>query len=191
MENQLQIPPNEKEAGNAYWQQKDYLNASKSYSKALLAINHLMKEQKFETQEQIHTMIHEIQLPCLLNLSACYIKQNCGYPNVVTFCTDALKIQDNNVKALYRRAIAYTYLDKFKEAEQDIERGLLIEPENSGLLKARRDLEKRRSAYKEKTKKIAMKAFGGEKVPTVFKVEESRPKWWKCSFCRRKAAKLD
>lgn len=191
MENQLLIPAQEKEAGTAYWQQKDYFNASKSYSKALLAINHLMKEEKFETQEQILTMINEVQLPCLLNLSACYLKQNCGYSNVVNFCTDALKIQDNNVKALYRRAIAYTFLDKFKEAEQDIDRGLLIDPENPGLLKARADLGKRRNAYLEKTKKIARKTFGADKVPTVFKVEESRPKWWKCSFCRRKAVKLD
>ena len=186
MENQLLIPQREKDEGTSSWQQKDYLNASKSYSKALLAINHLIKERKFETQDQITAMINDVQLPCLLNLSACYLKQNCGYQNVVSFCTDALKIQDNNVKALYRRAIAYTFLDQFKEANEDIEKGLLIDPGNEGLVKARAGLEKRKRAYKEKTKKIAQKAFGGDKPPVAFKVQETGSKWWKCGFCRRK-----
>lgn len=186
MENQFLIPVEEKESGSKFWQEKDYFNASKSYSKALLAINHLIKEQKFETKEQFDDMINNIQLPCLLNLAACYIKQGHGYQSVVQFCTDALKIQNNNVKALYRRAIAYTRLDQFKEAQKDIDEGFKIDPNNEGLHAVQNELIKRINAYKEKTKKIAKMTFESKSESKGKEAEVVQEKWWKCGLCRRK-----
>ena len=176
----------EKESGSKFWQEKDYLNASKAYSKALLAINHLIKEQKFETKEQVDDTINNIQLPCLLNLAACYIKQGHGYQSVVQFCTDALKIQNNNVKALYRRAIAYTRLDQFKEAQKDIDEGLKIDSGNEGFHAVQTELNKRINAYKEKTKKIAKMTFESKNEGKDKKIDVVQEKWWKCGWCRRK-----
>jgi tetratricopeptide (TPR) repeat protein len=185
MENQLEIPVQEKEAGNKYWQENDYLNAGKSYSKALLAINHLIKEQKFQNKEQFEDMINNIQLPCLLNLSACYIKQGGGYQSVVQFCTDALKIDENNLKALYRRALAFTRLEKFKDAQKDLDAGLKLDPDNHSFIKIQAELNRRINNYKEKSKKIAKMTFESNQVPTAFQVEQ-KEKWWKCRWCRRK-----
>ena len=151
--NHLEVPSQEKEAGNKYWKEQNYENASKSYSKALLAFNYIIKEQKFTSEEQAISMINEIQLPCLLNLSACYLKLGFGYSNVVVHCTDALKIDQNNVKALYRRAIALTLLDQFKEARADIDKAIELDPNNKSLNKILADLNKRQNDYKVKTKR--------------------------------------
>lgn len=199
--NHIDLPGQEKDEGNKFWKDKDYLNASKSYSKALLAFNHLLRENLFKDEEQLIKMTNEIQLPCLLNLSACYLSLGYGYQNIVIHCTDALKIQENNVKALYRRAIALTNLDKFEEAKKDIEAALNIEPQNASLHRIDADLVKRKKAYKEKTKKIAKKVFEKEVTEvnkasddstvseTTVKSEKvvTKSKWWKCCrMCSRK-----
>lgn len=176
--NILELPLQEKNAGNEYWKNADYLNASKSYSKCLLAFNHLIKENKFENEAQAKQMIEEIQLASLLNLAACYLKLGYGYSNVVIHCTDALKIQENNIKALYRRANAHIFLEQFQEAKSDIFLALKLEPANDAVKKIKRELIIRENAYKEKTRKIAQKAFGGSKKPEIPAVP-----WWKC--CRR------
>ena len=189
----LELPGEEKESGNKYFKEGDYLNASKCYSKALLAFNHLIREQKFPSEEDAKRMIEEIQLPSLLNLAACYLKFGYGYENVVTHCTDALKIQENNLKALYRRATAYIHLDKFEDAKADIEAGLKIDPESKDFSRVLSDLNKKQTAYRNKTKRIAQKAFGGEKKKTEeipSNTEENSLNneipWWKCGYCRRK-----
>lgn len=193
--NHLELPYEEKELGKKHWDEGDYMNASKSYSKALLAINYLIKEQRFTTTEQAEAMIKDVQLPCLLNLAACYIKMGYCYSNVISHCTDALKIQKNNVKALYRRAIGYTYTDKFKEAKDDIDLALKIEPENKSILRALENLNKRKTNYRSKTKKIAKKAFEASETkeasiePTPNLEDNKKIPWWKCAACRRKIKK--
>merc|ERR1712146_78632 len=49
---------------------------------------------------------------------------------VVTTCTDALKIDSNNVKALYRRGVARRQMQQWDEAKTDLESALEVEPKN-------------------------------------------------------------
>ena len=189
----FEMPKQEREEGTKFWKEEDYLNASKSYSKSLMAFNHLLKEGMFPSEHEARAMVEEVQIPSLLNLAACYLKLNYGYSNVVIYCSDVLKVQENNIKALYRRAIAYTFLDKFEEAQADITRAMELEPENGALKKIQNDLISRKNAYKEKTRRIAKKAFGGPEKNIVEATEPtSRPEkitnsvWWKCGFCKRK-----
>ena len=191
--NKFDIPKQEREKGNKFWKEEDYLNASKSYSKALLAFNHLLKQGMFASEEEARDMVVEVQVPSLLNLAACYLKLNYGYSNVVIYCSDVLKIQENNITALYRRAIAYTFLDQFEEAQADIKLAMELEPENQALKKIQKDLISRKNAYREKTRRIAQKAFGGTKKEVVEAKDSDTSTeqitytpWWKCGCCKRK-----
>mmetsp|Transcript_25543 Transcript_25543/g.44561 ORF Transcript_25543/g.44561 Transcript_25543/m.44561 type:complete len:190 (+) Transcript_25543:6323-6892(+) len=158
-EEKLQVPIVEKSKGAEFFKNGDFEEASKCYSKALLAFNYLFKQMMFESEEQLKNYITDIQLPCLLNLAACYLKLNYGYENVVTHCTDALKISPNNIKALYRRGIAYTHLSEYELAGKDLIAASKEEPNNPTIKQAWEELRKRKQHYKDKLKRIAQVTF--------------------------------
>jgi len=51
-----------------------------------------------------------------LNISQAYLKTN-KYGDVITNCTNVLKEEEGNLKALYRRGLAYTKLQDFEKAQ--------------------------------------------------------------------------
>lgn len=104
-------------------------------------------------------LVKEVQIPCLLNLSACYLKMKLSYENAIIHCTDVLNIDPENAKALYRRGLAHTELANFDEAAKDLKEARTIEPNNTSIFEAQNDLRKRINEYKEKTKKIARKVI--------------------------------
>lgn len=161
-EEKLQIPIAEKAKGTEHFQAANYEEASKSYAKALLAFNFLLKSQMFQSEDQLKHYIEDVQLPCLLNIAVCYLKLGFGYENIVTHCTDALKISPNNVKALYRRAVAYTHLSDFELAGKDLVAAAKEEPSNAAIQQAWEELRKRRQHYKDKLKRIAKVTFKSE-----------------------------
>ena len=59
---------------------------------------------------------------CLLlsiNAAACFLHLKM-YPRCISYCNDALEINRQSVKALFRRARAFRLQDKFNEAEIDL-----------------------------------------------------------------------
>ncbi|KAK9247549.1 hypothetical protein V1506DRAFT_531491 [Lipomyces tetrasporus] len=67
---------------------------------------------------------------CYLNRAACNLELK-NYRRVINDCAEVLKVQPLNAKAYYRSARACLAIDKIKEAEECIERGLEIEPQSS------------------------------------------------------------
>lgn len=138
-----------KDSGNAFWKQKNYENAKTQYSKALLAITHIFKEDN--TQTSTLKLVREIQIPCLLNLAACHLNLKQNYDTVVLHCTDVLKIEPGNVKALYRRAVAFIELGKFDMADCDIRKARELDPENEMLSQMQMNLRKIKKSFKGKS----------------------------------------
>ena len=66
---------------------------------------------------------------CYLNLAACQMKSG-HHRHVVANCTEALGIDPDSVKALYRRASANVSLGNHLVAHADLEKGLGKEPNN-------------------------------------------------------------
>ncbi|EAZ51569.1 peptidylprolyl isomerase, partial [Cryptosporidium parvum Iowa II] len=61
--------------------------------------------------------------------SSCMIKLQ-EYKSVLKYCTETLKLDKNNVKALYLRASSYLKLDDPDEARIDLYKAATIEPQN-------------------------------------------------------------
>ncbi|CAG9313899.1 unnamed protein product [Blepharisma stoltei] len=163
-EEKLLIPYQEKDEGNRLYKLGEIENASKSYSKALLAVNYLFKDAKI-VEEDAMKYVKEIKIPCLLNLSACYLKLKSSYENVIIHCSDVLSIEPENSKALYRRGVANMELANYDEARKDLKEARNLEPNDNNIYEAQVELKKKISAYKEKTKKIAQKTFESKKEP--------------------------
>ncbi|KAM3146688.1 hypothetical protein pb186bvf_001218 [Paramecium bursaria] len=125
----LQIPYFEKSKGQQEFQNNNYFEATKRYSKAIMAYQFLAKDGKLSDIQLMEKYVADIYLPCNLNLSLCYIKQK-SFQLAKDFASKALQVEKTNVKALYRRAFAQVYLQEFKEAKKDLKLLLEQDPQN-------------------------------------------------------------
>jgi tetratricopeptide (TPR) repeat protein len=87
----------EKEKGNLYFKKAKFLKAISCYSKS------------FELD-------HTVPIP-LVNRALCFIKLK-KYDNAIEDCTKALAMDSKNVKAAWRRGLAYKELGKVTEAQK-------------------------------------------------------------------------
>jgi len=118
-------------------------------------------ESVWDLSEDQKKEINEIKLPCYLNLAMCFLKLK-KYEKARDNCTEALKIEGENVKALYRRGQAYYYLKDFEEAKKDLTLAAKLEPKDNEVKKTLKLVTDQVAAQKEKEKKIYGKMFGGK-----------------------------
>jgi len=102
-----------KEDGNEMFKSSQYEKAVEFYTRAIALCTELELEDKAAMYN---------------NRAACY-SQHHNYVEVVKDCTECLKIQPNNTKALIRRGIAYEALEKFQLGLDDMRSVLLIDPQ--------------------------------------------------------------
>ena len=119
-----------KEKGNKFWEVKQYEEAKNEYSKALLAVAHIFKENLCESEADNKKLVKEIQIPCLLNLAACLLQLKKDYNIVIIHCDNVLKIDPQNVKAYYRKALAYIELEELGLATKELINAREIDPDN-------------------------------------------------------------
>ncbi|KAK9377865.1 uncharacterized protein V1513DRAFT_435452 [Lipomyces chichibuensis] len=74
--------------------------------------------------------LKELVKTCYLNRSACNLELK-NYRRAINDCAEVLKLQPLNAKAYYRSARACLAIDKIKEAQECVERGLELEPQSS------------------------------------------------------------
>lgn len=165
MEKTLEIAYAEKASGNEFFRQGQLEEASKAYSKALLAVNQAFREA--EDEVQLKALVQEVQIPALLNLALCYLRLGTDVKNAVVHCTSVLQIESGNIKALYRRAQAYLALQDFDLARQDLVTALNLDPTNASLKDLWTDLMRQLQAYQAKSKRIAQAAMQAEKKPSL------------------------
>lgn len=122
-----------KENGNESFRAKEYKDAIQYYTKAL----------------QLKCGRDDIDEICHVNRAACNLELQ-NYGKVLADCSKALKINPRNLKALYRSARACIAVDRLDEAQDVLERGLLLDPENVGLKQQLAALEKKLKAALDK-----------------------------------------
>ncbi|KAI4319298.1 hypothetical protein MLD38_032916 [Melastoma candidum] len=113
-----------KEEGNLLFKAGKHARASKRYEKASKLIEY---DSAFSDEEKKQAKV--LKVACKLNDAACKLKLK-DFKQAEKLCTQVLELESTNVKALYRRAHAYTQLADFDLAEIDIKKALEIDPDN-------------------------------------------------------------
>lgn len=114
----------ERRAGNDAYKAKKFEEAMHTYQKALSIVN-LVAGMSSEDQKEIDVN----KASCLLNIAAVHIAKK-EYGSAIRKCTEALEIDDANIKGLLRRAKAYAGRREFEKAHADLSKVKDLEPWN-------------------------------------------------------------
>ncbi|KAJ6253266.1 fk506-binding protein [Anaeramoeba flamelloides] len=136
-----------KDKGNQEFQKNSYSKATSQYQKSLQLINEIPIEQLEEEEEK--TKLIDLKKTLHLNLAMTLIMKKYDQ-QALDHCDQALKIEPNNVKGLYRKAICQGNLIKYDDAIKTLQAGLKFHPENEAMLEKLQFYKKKRDAYNKK-----------------------------------------
>lgn len=163
----------QKEEGNAAFKEGDFTAAVRSYRKGTTLLKPFNKNNTGD--EQVKSLLLTLQT----NLSMVCFKQD-KHKMSRDVASKALEIDPINVKALYRRAVAYRKLGDAESARSDLREALKHEPNNKAVRKELMSIKKDVEASRAKEKERLQKAFGAKKGGSSFlyndKEEEERRK---------------
>lgn len=117
-----------KNAGNWFFNCKDYVEARRKYKKTVRYFNHLKdkldgkfrSELKMEELREKLQAIYQINTIACLNIAAVELKLN-NADCAKKACDEVLLNDPNNAKALYRRGQAHISLKNYDDALVDLE----------------------------------------------------------------------
>ena len=105
--------------GNQLYSSKQLDGASDKYAEAIGRLEQLILREKPQDEEWIE--LRKQKVPLLLNYSQCKLSLNDYYP-VIEHCSEALEIEPDNVKALFRRAKAHIGAWNPNDAREDFKK---------------------------------------------------------------------
>ena len=108
-----------KSEGNQLYSNKKLEEAAEKYAEAIGRLEQLILREKPQDDEWVE--LRKQKVPLLLNYSQCKLSLNDYYP-VIEHCTEALEIEPNNVKALFRRGKAHIGAWSPNEARADLKK---------------------------------------------------------------------
>ncbi|KAH6921542.1 hypothetical protein HPB50_002181 [Hyalomma asiaticum] len=150
----LQYACEHRDKGSQLFSAKNYRWAFRHFSwsyKYVISLEHDSALLDESSQQQVQ----DLKLKCLLNLAACQL-QNYSYDHAVENCTQALEIDSNNVKGLYRRGTALIHLQEYERAKCDLEQAKSLDPKNPAIDK-QLEILKERTCKLNKYFAVAMK----------------------------------
>lgn len=158
--------------GNRFFQHGQYQRAAYHYHKALVYFEYIFPDT--EAEDAWHDAL---KLKVLLNFAACRLKTN-HLDDVIHHADQALALEPQNVKALYRRAQAHRLRDDFELALADITAATDAATTPDPLLVHERNLlQAKVLAYKLKSKQVSSAMFQepmvGRRRPTEAVATES------------------
>lgn len=140
-----------KDKGTALFQGGDIEYAMKRYNRGL---DHLRFMESGDLSADMKISFSKLRCQCLLNLAACYGKQN-DQDAIIENCSAALKLEPGSVKGLFRRGQAYMAQQEYDKAKEDFLAAKEIEPENKAVMNQLKSVEEK----KKKEKQIYQKMF--------------------------------
>lgn len=114
-----------REQGNKNFARKDYANAISSYRRALSFIEDLQPTGSKEEKAKVIDM----KVKCLNNLAAAQLKIE-AYEAALKTCNNALALDPNSVKALFRKGKVLAGQLNLNEAVTTMKKALALEPSN-------------------------------------------------------------
>lgn len=114
-----------KAEGNELFKQSRYEDAIEKYTKAVEITS---DEPKDDTDRAI-------AVDCFNNRAVCWMQQQ-NYRQVISDCSTVLQLDEGNLKALFRRAMAFEGLEKYRSALEDIRACCVKKPDWAAANKA-------------------------------------------------------
>ncbi|KAJ6638237.1 AH receptor-interacting protein [Pseudolycoriella hygida] len=111
--------------GNQFYKEKNYTEAEQSYRNALGMVEQLILKEKPHDEEWLELI--KVKIPILLNYAQCRLLDK-DYYAVIEHCTEVLKHEPKNVKALYRRAKAHAAVWNTDNAKEDYHKCATLDP---------------------------------------------------------------
>jgi len=143
-----------KEEGTELFKGGNWRMAGARYSKAL---THAAKF--FDLSPEDEQEVKDVKLSLYLNLSMCYIKMS-NWDQVMRNTGEALTLDPNNAKALFRRASAFEAKKDWDKALEDLKAAAAANPADKGIPKAQERVKKMVEKEKAKEKKMWGNVFG-------------------------------
>lgn len=143
-----------KDEGTELFKGGNYRPAAARYHKAL---THAAKFFDLGPDDEIE--VNALKVTLYSNLAACYVKLD-NWDNVLRNCDEALKIDPNSTKALFRRSSYYEHKKDWDNALKDLKKCSELNPEDKLIAKAVERVRKEIQKEKDKEKKMWGNAFG-------------------------------
>ena len=144
--------------GAEWFAEGQYLRAGEKFHRALVWLEYTFASDDDDGDEQAR--VDEARLSALVNFAVCKLKVG-DIDEVISNAYQALKLDPENVKALYCRAKAYRMKDDFEKAGEDVSAALRLDPFNAALRKEAAILKNKIRAYRIRTKQVSKAMFGG------------------------------
>mmetsp|Transcript_102501 Transcript_102501/g.153628 ORF Transcript_102501/g.153628 Transcript_102501/m.153628 type:complete len:407 (+) Transcript_102501:31-1251(+) len=142
-----------KEQGNQFFKAGKLSVACKRYEAGLNAV-------KYSDSWEDNDKKEAADLQTVLNLNIAVVKSKLkAWKDVKKHAEEALKLQPQNIKALYRKGIALSGLDDWNEAELVFKKGLEQDPENKDFKRELLRLQKKIKMQNEKDRKMYQRMF--------------------------------
>lgn len=159
VQERLELARHHKTLGTDKFKTGDIRAAAVHYSKALKYLIPIKLDELHE--ETIRKDTLALTSVSLLNLAACQLKFKQDH-HAAQNCTKVLRIEPENVKALYRRGLALINMSDFDQAREDLIKARSLEPSNRAVEDQLRSLEAKVQAQKIKYKDALKTMFGGK-----------------------------
>ncbi|KAI6241317.1 AH receptor-interacting protein [Aphelenchoides fujianensis] len=143
-----------KEDGNTAFRKGEQKEAIAKYKEALGLLDQLLMLEKPGDVEWKE--LDQKNLPLHLNLAQCFLNER-KFHEAAESASEALKRDETNEKALFRRAKARIGMWELNAAEEDLKRLLEHHPQNEKLVQQQREVIKTKRAEKEKDEKSVYK----------------------------------
>lgn len=124
-----------KNEGDDYLKSKDYTNSINSYEKGLLQLFYT-----FSNDPEEDKAVDTIKCTINMNLSICKINLK-KYDDAIGYLQEVLRVDKDNLKAIYRIAYCQLQLEKFEEAKKYIEEGLKIDSTNTDFIELNKQID--------------------------------------------------
>jgi len=150
----MEIVMKNKAEANELFGDGNYKFAAARYSKALTHCAKFVDLSPGDIEE-----VNGVKLSLNLNLALAYLKIK-NPDQALRVCNEALSIDENSLKALYRRASVYYEKKNWDAANKDVKKAIEVAPEDKAIKKLGDRIEAQMKRQKMKEKKMAQKMFG-------------------------------
>jgi len=150
----MEIVMKNKKEGGELFSDGNFKFAAARYAKAL---SHCAKFVDLNPEDAKE--VNDVRLTLNLNLALAYMKME-NPDQALRYANDALVIDENHGKALYRRASVYFEKKNWEGASKDLKKALISTPDDKALLKLLEKVDAQIKRQKLKEKKMAQKMFG-------------------------------
>lgn len=145
-----------KETAKTHFKAGNLGRAGKCYSKSVKAVDNLLS--KSGVDETVVQGVRELVKTVYINLAVTHSKLK-QHTKAIENAGKALEIDGRNVKALYRRSVAYSSIGDLEKAERDLHTALEVEPESATIKTELKNLAAKVKAQEQKDKQMFKKMF--------------------------------